>query len=77
VLVLERLAQIALARGSKAETTGLAGRARPLGRASWLAPHLAIRIGAVVVQAAASHDDAVDAVRAADRTMSASTCHVC
>lgn len=65
-MALERLAQIALARGSDARP--LIARAREIAETSWLAVHFLIRIAALAVQSAPP-DAVLDLIEASDRLL--------
>jgi DNA-binding SARP family transcriptional activator len=77
VLSLERLVQIALARGDRASATRDIAAARDLVPTTWLSPHLEIRMHALAVQLAATPDEAVDAVATGDRLLGAGICQPC
>jgi hypothetical protein len=64
---LQRLAEVALARGQKWRAGRLAQRALKLAEPTWLAPHLLIRLQGVAVEAAANAEDAADAIEVGDR----------
>jgi DNA-binding SARP family transcriptional activator len=75
-LALVQLAQLALARGQTTRARALTREAVPLARATWLAPHLRIRVKALEVQVAATPDEALSEVLDGDRLL-ASSCQPC
>ena len=76
-LVLQRLAEIALVRGQKWRAGRIAQRGLSVGDATWLRPHLWIRLQALVVQTA-TPDQLEDAILDGDRALArASTCQPC
>jgi DNA-binding SARP family transcriptional activator len=77
-LVLQRLAEVALARGQKWRAGRLVQRGLSVGDASWLRPHLWIRLQALAVQTAASPEQAEEAIVDGDRALArAVTCQPC
>jgi DNA-binding SARP family transcriptional activator len=77
-LALERLAQIAIARGDRATAGKHLATARPLTPATWLSPHLVLRMHALAVQLATTPDETIDAVRDGDRALaSPAMCQPC
>lgn len=77
-LVLQRLAEIALARGQRWRAGRIAQRGLVAGDATWLRPHMWIRLQALVVQTAASPEQLEEAILDGDRTLArASTCQPC
>ncbi|MFT3922269.1 MAG: BTAD domain-containing putative transcriptional regulator [Myxococcales bacterium] len=78
VLVLEQLAQLALARGDKASARELIRQAAAIMNTTWLAPHLRIRIKALEVMAAETSEDVLRAIQEGDGLLSAGTlCQPC
>jgi DNA-binding SARP family transcriptional activator len=69
-LTLQRLAEVSLARGQKYRANRLAQKALRIGEAHWLAPHLLIRLQAVVVEAAPGTAKALAAINDGDRWLS-------
>jgi DNA-binding SARP family transcriptional activator len=77
-LVLERLAEIALARGQRWRAGRLVQRGQTIGDATWLRPHLWIRMQALAVRTAASEEQTVEAIMEGDRVLARpSTCQPC
>jgi DNA-binding SARP family transcriptional activator len=76
VLALERLAEIALSRGQKWQASRLIKRAAGIAEASWLAPHLLIRLKGLEVRAAPTNEKAIEAIQEGDRLMAKQT-HGC
>ncbi len=75
VMALERLAQVAIARGTDARP--LIAHAHELATRSWLAPHLLIRVAALAVQTAPP-DAAIELIAATDRQLgSPQVCQPC
>ena len=62
VVALERLAEIALSRGRNWQAKRLIARAEGIAAASWLSPHLLIRLKGLSVRAAASPEQALDII---------------
>ncbi len=77
VLVLERLAEIALARGQKWRASRLIQRAFADAGHSWLSNHLVLRLQALAVRAAISRDKIVEAIRTGDRLLTPHACQPC
>jgi DNA-binding SARP family transcriptional activator len=78
VMAVERLAQLALARGDRDRAAELIEQARDTIDSTWLAPHLRIRVHALAIALAATPDDVLDAIEAGDRVLAASnTCQPC
>jgi DNA-binding SARP family transcriptional activator len=67
VLSLQRLAEVALARGQKWRAGRLAQMGLKIAEPTWLAPHLLIRMQGVAVEAAGNADEAADAIEIGDR----------
>jgi ATP/maltotriose-dependent transcriptional regulator MalT len=65
VLALQRLAEIALARGQNYRASRMVQKGLRLAEATWLAPHLVIRLRAIAVEAAANAGRAADATEKA------------
>ena len=78
-LALERLAEIALLRGQKWQANRLIRRAVGIAQASWLSPHLLIRLKGLAVRAAATKEKAVQAILEGDRLLADQTngCQPC
>ncbi len=76
VMVIERVAQLALARGQKSQAGRLVEKGSAVAKTSWLAPHLVIRIHALAVEAASSPEQALDAILEGDRAL-AGACQPC
>jgi DNA-binding SARP family transcriptional activator len=64
---LQRLAEVALARGQKYRASRFVQRGFRVAEASWLTPHLLLRLQALAVQAAGSREQAMDAIKQGDR----------
>lgn len=78
VLSLERLTQLALARGDGPSAGRFLARAGDIATTTWLAPHLQIRLSALAVQTAPTADAAAAAIVAGDRALAAgTTCQPC
>lgn len=77
VLVLERLAEIALARGQKWRAGRLIQRALADATQSWLSSHLLLRLQALAVRAAATEEEVADAILAGDRLLTPGACQPC
>jgi DNA-binding SARP family transcriptional activator len=75
-LALEYLARVALTRGETARAREITAGAAALVDATWLSPHLRIRVKALEVQVAPSSDEALREVLAGDRLL-ASCCQPC
>jgi DNA-binding SARP family transcriptional activator len=74
-MALERLAQIAIARGTEARP--LIATAREVAATSWLAPHFTLRLAALAVQTAPT-DQALDLIAENDRQLGGSqVCQPC
>jgi hypothetical protein len=69
-LALERLAEIALLDGRKWQANRLIARAEGIATASWLAPHLLIRLKGMALRAATSREKALDIIHECDRLLS-------
>jgi ATP/maltotriose-dependent transcriptional regulator MalT len=77
-LVVQRLAEIALARGQRWKAGRLAQRGVVLGDATWMRPHLWIRLQTLIVQTASAGEQADDAIAAGDRAVARpTTCQPC
>jgi DNA-binding SARP family transcriptional activator len=78
VLALQRLAELALARGQNYRANRMVQKGLRLAEATWLAPHLVIRLRAIAVEAAANAGRAADAIREGDRLLAdRGTCQPC
>lgn len=77
VLALERLAEIALERGQKWRANRLIQRGLGEAEATWLSPHLIMRMQALAVRAAPSKEKAADAILAGDRLLTNGACQPC
>jgi tetratricopeptide (TPR) repeat protein len=75
-LVLQRLAELALARGQKWQAGRLVQRGLSVGDASWMRAHLWIRMQGLAVQTAANPDQVEDVIVDGDRAL-ARACQVC
>ena len=78
VMSLQRLAEAALARGQKYRARRLVEKAFRLAESNWLAPHLLMRLQALVVEGAGSASGALDAIEQGDRWLTErSMCQPC
>ncbi|OEO32870.1 hypothetical protein VW23_009420 [Devosia insulae DS-56] len=77
VLALERLAEIALERGQKWRANRLILRGLGEAEATWLSPHLNMRMQALAVRAAPSREKAAEAILAGDRLLTTGACQPC
>lgn len=77
VLALERLAEIALERGQKWRANRLIQRGLGEAEATWLSPHLNMRMQALAVRAATSREKAAEAILAGDRLLANGACQPC
>jgi DNA-binding SARP family transcriptional activator len=77
VLVLERLAEIALARGQKWRAGRLIQRAFADAARSWLSSHLLLRLQALAVRAATTKDKIAEAILTGDRLLTPGACQPC
>jgi DNA-binding SARP family transcriptional activator len=77
VLAIERLAEIALERGQNWRARRLIQRGLAEAEESWLAPHLVMRMQALVVRSAATPEQAEAAILAGDRLMTDGACQPC
>lgn len=77
VLVLERLAEIALARGQKWRAGRLIQKAFAQAAQSWLSNHLLLRLQALAVRAAATRDKVAEAILTGDRLLTPGACQPC
>lgn len=68
-LALERLAELALARGQKWKAGRLIQRALGIAAQSWIAPHLVIRLQGLLVRAAPTKPKALQAIAEGDRLL--------
>ncbi len=68
-LALERLAEIALSDGRKWLAKRLIARAEGVAAASWLAPHLLIRLKGLALRAAGTRDKVLDIIHEGDRLL--------
>jgi ATP/maltotriose-dependent transcriptional regulator MalT len=66
-IALQRLAEVALARGQKYRAGRFVQRGFRVAESSWLTPHLLLRLQALAIQAAGTNKQAVDAIRQGDR----------
>jgi DNA-binding SARP family transcriptional activator len=66
-LSLQRLAEVALARGQKWRAGRLVRQGLKIAEPTWLAPHLLMRLQGAAVEAATSEALAADAIRLGDR----------
>jgi DNA-binding SARP family transcriptional activator len=77
-LSLQRLAELALSRGQKWRARRLLEKGEKIAASSWLAPHLAIRLQGLAVQAAPSTARAMAAITQGDRWLAAGgVCQPC
>ncbi|SHG24008.1 DNA-binding transcriptional activator of the SARP family [Kaistia soli DSM 19436] len=77
VLVLERLAEIALARGQKWQAGRLIQRALGDAAQSWLSNHLLLRLQALAVRAATTPEKVEEAILTGDRLLTPGACQPC
>lgn len=77
VLATERLAEIALERGQNWRANRLIQRGIAEAGRTWLAPHLIMRMQALVVRAATTPEKRAAAILAGDRLLGAGTCQPC
>lgn len=77
VLAIERLAEIALERGQNWRAKRLIQRGLADAEKSWLAPHLVMRMQALVVRAATTPEEGAAAILAGDRLMTDGACQPC
>jgi ATP/maltotriose-dependent transcriptional regulator MalT len=77
VLVLERLAEIALVRGQKWRAGRLIQRAFADATRSWLSSHLLLRLQALAVRAATTKDKIAEAILTGDRLLTPGACQPC
>jgi DNA-binding SARP family transcriptional activator len=77
VLVLERLAEIALARGQKWRAGRIVQKAFADAGRSWLSNHLILRLQALAVRSATTEDMLADAILAGDRLLTPDACQPC
>jgi DNA-binding SARP family transcriptional activator len=78
VVCLQRLAEVALARGQKWRAGRLVQKGFRLAESTWLSPHLLIRLQALVVEAAATQARKADAIRQGDQWIAArNMCQPC
>jgi DNA-binding SARP family transcriptional activator len=77
VLVLERLAEIALARGQKWQAGRLIQRALGDATQSWLSNHLLLRLQALAVRAATTPQKIEEAILTGDRLLTPGACQPC
>ena len=77
VLVIERLAEIALERGQNWKAGRLIQRGLADVEQTWLAPHLIMRMQALAVRAAATPEQVAEAILAGDRLLSNGACQPC
>ena len=69
VLALERLAEIALSSGRNWQAKRLITRAEGIAAASWLAPHLQIRLKGLAVRVASTREKALETIQEGDRLL--------
>lgn len=67
VISLERLAEVALARGQKYRAGRLVRQGFRIAESSWLKPHLLIRLQALAIETASTKVQVVDAIKQGDR----------
>lgn len=78
VIALQRLAEVALARGQKYRAGRIVQKAFRTAEANWLSPHLLLRLQALVVLAAGTPARVADAIQRGDRWLAAgSMCQPC
>ncbi|MDE1993649.1 MAG: hypothetical protein KGI75_14185 [Rhizobiaceae bacterium] len=77
VLVLERLAEIALARGQKWRAGRFIQKAFADAQASWLSSHLLLRLQALAVRSATSREKLTEAILTGDRLLTPGACQPC
>ena len=77
VLAIERLAEIALERGQNWKASRLIQRGLADAEATWLAPHLIMRMQALEVRAAPTPEKTVAAIQAGDRLLADGACQPC
>jgi DNA-binding SARP family transcriptional activator len=77
VLALERLAEIALERGQNWHANRLIKRGLGEAGATWLSPHLVMRMQALAVRAAPTPEATAEAIRAGDRLLADGACQPC
>ena len=77
VLALERLAEIALARGQKWRASRLIQRAFADAGQSWLSNHLVLRLQALAVRSATTKEKVAEAIRTGDRLLTPHACQPC
>ncbi len=76
-LVLERLAEIALARGQKWRANRLVQRALADASQSWLSNHLLLRLQALAVRSATTREKTAEAILTGDRLLGPRACQPC
>ncbi|WP_217575386.1 BTAD domain-containing putative transcriptional regulator [Mesorhizobium sp. GbtcB19] len=77
VLVIERLAEIALERGQKWRASRLIQRGLADAERSWLSPHLIMRMQALAVRAASTPKMVAEEILAGDRLLTPGACQPC
>ena len=77
VLALERLSEIALARGQKWRASRLIQRAFADAGQSWLSNHLVLRLQALAVRSATTKEKIAEAIRTGDRLLTPHACQPC
>ena len=77
VLAIERLAEIALERAQNWKASRLIQRGLAEAEATWLAPHLIMRMQALAVRAAPTPDKLAAAIAAGDRLLANGACQPC
>jgi len=73
VLSLQRLAELALARGDSRRATGLVRSALPLARGAWLEPHLVVRLHSVLLDSSLTPKTAMARLDHAERELAGSS----
>ena len=78
VMSLQRLAEVALARGQKWRAARLVQKGFRIAQSSWLEPHLLMRLQALVVESAGTKARVIDAIGQGDRWLAErSMCQPC
>ncbi len=78
VIALQRLAEVALARGQKYRAGRIVQKAFRIAESNWLSPHLLLRLQAIAVEAAATKPRVADAIQRGDQWIAAgSMCQPC
>jgi ATP/maltotriose-dependent transcriptional regulator MalT len=77
-MVLERLAELALARGQKWRAGRLVQRGLTVAETSWFSPHLVIRLKGLAVKTASTPEQAAEVILEGDRALALpNTCQPC